>query len=120
MRIKRLKRVCGGVSAHLVRRYSSLGQEFACFSYDESHDFHLDDSSLKYYYTPQMGADLSKGFDTFQKQDDGGDEHLDGLLKTIAAHELEIGKRIDANIVTWRGMITKVILTRRDLSNFHF
>jgi RAT1-interacting protein len=83
-------------------------QEFACFSYDEEHNFHLDDSSLKYYYNPQLGADLSKGFETFQKQDDSGDEHLDSLLKTIMAHEKETGQRIDANAVTWRGMMTKV------------
>ncbi|KAG5796901.1 hypothetical protein H9Q69_004075 [Fusarium xylarioides] len=84
-------------------------KEFACFSYDDNHEFRLDDSSLKYYYTPQLGADLSKGFDTFQKLDDTGDDHLDSLLKTIAAHEQETGKKIDANIVTWRGMMTKIM-----------
>nr|RBQ84511.1 hypothetical protein FVER53263_07916 [Fusarium verticillioides] len=84
-------------------------KEFACFSYDDNHEFHLDDSSLKYYYTPQLGADLSKGFDTFQKLDDTGDDHLDSLLKTIAAHEQETGKKIDANVVTWRGMMTKIM-----------
>lgn len=83
-------------------------KEFACFSYDENHQFRLDDSSLKWYYTPQMGADLSKGFNTFQKQDDSKDEHLESLLKAIMAHEQETGQRIDANVVTWRGMMTKV------------
>ncbi|KAM5342508.1 hypothetical protein ACJ41O_013474 [Fusarium nematophilum] len=86
-------------------------KEFACFSYDDNHEFHLDDSSLKYYYTPQLGADLSKGFETFQKQDDSGDEHLDSLLKTIVAHEKETGKKIDAHVVTWRGMMTKIMAT---------
>lgn len=86
-------------------------KEFACFSYDKDHKFHLDDSSLKYYYNPQLGADLSKGFDTFVKQDDTADEHLDSLLKTIMAHEKETGTRIDANLVTWRGMMTKVYLS---------
>ena len=75
-------------------------KEFACFSYDENHQFRLDDSSLKWYYTPQMGADLSKGFNTFQKQDDSKDEHLESLLKAIMAHEQETGQRIDANVVT--------------------
>ena len=55
-----------------------------------------------------MGADLSKGFDTFDKLDDSGDEHLDSLLRTIMAHEKDTGKRIDSNVVTWRGMMTKV------------
>ncbi|KID99328.1 Protein RAI1, partial [Metarhizium majus ARSEF 297] len=84
-------------------------KEFACFSYDENHEFRLDDSSMKYYYTPQLGTDLSKGFDKFQKLDDSGDEHLDSLLKTILAHERETGKKIDANVVTWRGMMTKIM-----------
>ncbi|KAK3196154.1 decapping endonuclease targeting mRNA [Lecanicillium sp. MT-2017a] len=84
-------------------------KEFACFSYDEKHGFHLGDSSMKWYYTPRLGADLSKGFDTFEKQDDSKDEHLDSLLATIISHEKELGKRIDANIVSWRGMITKIM-----------
>ncbi|KPM41587.1 Decapping nuclease RAI1 [Neonectria ditissima] len=93
-----------------IGRFAGGSQpEFACFSYDDNHEFHLDDSSLKYYYTPQLGAHLSKGFDTFQKQDDSGDKHLDSLLKTIIAHEKETGKKIDANLVTWRGMMTKIM-----------
>ncbi|CAH0024279.1 unnamed protein product [Clonostachys rhizophaga] len=86
-------------------------KEFACFSYDENHQFHLDDSSIQYYYPPVLGADLSKGFETFQKQDDSKDEHLDSLLKTIIDHEQKEGKKIDANVVTWRGMITKIMAT---------
>jgi len=83
-------------------------KEFACFSYDKDHQFHLGDSSLKWYYPPMTGADLSKGYETFIKHDEGIDEHLDGLLTTIASHERENGKPIDAHIVTWRGMMTKV------------
>jgi RAT1-interacting protein len=83
-------------------------KEFACFSYDEDHKFHLGDRSLKWYYTPQLGTDLSKGFETFVKHDDSADEHLDSLLETIASHEKETGKAIDAHVVTWRGMMTKV------------
>ena len=82
-------------------------QEFACFSYDDNHQFHLDDSSLKYYYTPQVGADLSLGFDTFEKLDDSQDGHLDSLMRTIIDHEDKEGKKIDAHVVTWRGMMTK-------------
>lgn len=55
-----------------------------------------------------MGADLSKGFDKFQKCDDSRDEHLDSLLRAIMAHEQQTGTKIDANFVTWRGMMTKV------------
>lgn len=63
---------------------------------------------MKYYYPPQLGADLSLGFNTFVKHDDSQDEHLDSLLKAIVLHEKETGVKIDANVVTWRGMMTKV------------
>lgn len=85
-----------------------MSQEFACFSYDENHNFHLGDRSLRWYYTPEPGADLSKGFDKFVKHDDSIDERLDSLLKTIMHHEQQAGQKIDAQIVTWRGIITKV------------
>ena len=62
-------------------------QEIAHFSYDDEHKFRLDDSSLRYYYTPQLGADLSEGYDDFIKQDDSEDEHLDGLLRALIAEE---------------------------------
>ena len=63
-----------------------------------------------------LGADLSRGFDTFEKLDDTADNHLDSLLKTIMAHEEESGKRVDAEIITWRGMMTKVCDWIRTLS----
>ncbi|KAL9021775.1 MAG: hypothetical protein Q9185_001010 [Variospora sp. 1 TL-2023] len=64
---------------------ASIGRpkEIACFSYDDAHDFHLDERSLRYYYPPRVGADLSKGFNTFQQLDDSADSHLDSLLQTI-------------------------------------
>lgn len=62
---------------------------------------------MRWYYNPPIGADLSQGFDQFIKHDDSKDEHLVSLLKTIKAHEQETGKKIDAQIVTWRGMMTK-------------
>jgi len=55
-----------------------------------------------------LGTDLSQGFDTFDKHDGSRDEHIDSLLKAIVAHEQEEGKKIDSQIVTWRGMMTKV------------
>lgn len=63
---------------------------------------------MRWYYTPQLGADLSQGFETFVKHDDSVDEHLDSLLKTIIDHEKQTGKKIDAQVATWRGCITKV------------
>jgi RAT1-interacting protein len=46
--------------------------------------------------------------DKFIKHDDRVDEHLDSLLKTVANHEQQAGEPIDAHIVTWRGMLSKV------------
>ncbi|KAI0119176.1 protein RAI1 [Daldinia grandis] len=84
-------------------------KEIAFFSYDDKHEFHLDDRSMQWYYPPTLGADLSKGFDRFDKHDNSKDAHIDSLLKTIMAHEEEEGKKIDAHVVTWRGMMTKIM-----------
>lgn len=86
----------------------TIEQEITCFSYDDEHQFHLGEPSLRYYYPPSLPADLNRGFDTFQKLDDAADEHLDALLETIIAHEKETGKKCETDIITWRGMMTKV------------
>jgi RAT1-interacting protein len=83
-------------------------QEIAYFSYDDKHQFRLDESSIRYYYPPFIGADLSKGFDTFRKLDDTADDHLDSLLEALIAKERETGEKVDADVITWRGMMTKV------------
>lgn len=85
-----------------------IHQEIAYFSYDDQHNFHLDESSLRYYYPPRLPVDLNKGFDTFEKLDDTGDEHLDALLETIIDLEKRTGAKCEADLITWRGMMTKV------------
>jgi hypothetical protein len=84
-------------------------KEFTYFSYDEEHQYHQDARSLRYYYPPRLGADLSRGFDDFKQHDDSKDEHIDSLLKTLIAYERDTGQEWAADIVTWRGMITKVL-----------
>ncbi|KAJ2902998.1 Dhp1-interacting protein Din1 [Zalerion maritima] len=84
-------------------------KEFTHFSYDDEHAYHPDERSMRWYYPAKLGTDLSKGFEKFDKHDDGGDEHLDSLLRSIALHEEKEGKRIDAEVVTWRGMMTKIM-----------
>lgn len=84
-------------------------QEIACFSYDDEHQYHPNGSSIKYYYPPRLGSDLSIGFDTFQKLDDTEDDHLNSLLKTIINLEKWSGIQSGVDIITWRGMMTKVI-----------
>jgi RAT1-interacting protein len=89
-------------------------QEIAYFSYDDQHQFRLDESGIRYYYPPFIGADLSRGFDSFQKLDDTADDHLDSLLKTLIAKERETGEKVNSDIITWRGMMTKVSCKHRD------
>jgi RAT1-interacting protein len=84
-------------------------KEIACFSYDDKHEFHPDASSLRYYYPPRLSADLCKGFESFEKLDDSRDDHLNSLLRTIAELERERGEKVQADVVTWRGMMTKLM-----------
>lgn len=85
-------------------------QEVTCFSYDRDRQFTLGESSLAYYYPPNLPADLNIGYETFQKLNDSADEHLDALLDTIVALERDTEKKCETDIITWRGMMTKVIL----------
>jgi RAT1-interacting protein len=93
---------------HLEIRANAWAQEITCFSYDAKHQFRLDASSLRYYYPPHLPADLNRGFDSFQQLDDTNDDHLDGLVDAIASFEKEKGAKAEADIITWRGMMTKV------------
>ncbi|KAJ5358527.1 Decapping nuclease rai1 [Penicillium cataractarum] len=92
-------------------------KEIACFSYDQDRRFSLGDASIAYYYPPSLPADLNIGFDTFQKLNDAADEHLDALLDTIVAMEKETGKMCETDIVTWRGMLTKILTAPFDMMN---
>lgn len=47
-------------------------------------------------------------------RDSTSDEHLDGLLETLVAVEKREEKKIEADFVTWRGMMTKACLYRTD------
>jgi len=97
-------------------------QEIAFFSYDTEHRLKpFDNESLKYYYPPffnvpghqdnRFPVDLSKGYNSFRQRDDSGDEHLDGLLDTLVEAEKRNGKKTEVDIVTWRGMMTRVCLS---------
>ncbi|KAF7714105.1 Decapping nuclease [Penicillium ucsense] len=102
----------GGVNTTIRRP-----REIACFSYDQERRFSLGDASMAYYYPPNLPADLNIGFDTFQKLDDSADEHLDALLETIMAMEKETGKKCETDVITWRGMMTKILTAPFDMMN---
>lgn len=62
---------------------------------------------------------MSKGYDSFRQRDDSGDEHLDGLLDTLVEAEKRSGKKTEVDLVTWRGMMTRVCLKCRSLMPEH-
>jgi RAT1-interacting protein len=90
-------------------------REIAHFSYDDNHEYKEDESSISYYYQPQIGADLREGFDTFNHYEEKEDPHLDSLLRTLVSKEKETGDRIRADFVTWRGMMTKIMTAPFDM-----
>jgi len=92
-----------GASARIKRP-----TEVAHFSYDDNHEYKEDDSGINYYHPPQIGADLREGFERFRHYEDKEDPHLDSLLKALISKEKETGERVQADFVTWRGMMTKV------------
>ncbi|KAM0793828.1 RAI1 like PD-XK nuclease-domain-containing protein [Usnea florida] len=100
-------------SSGIIRR----PKEVAWFSYDDDHIFHLDQRALRYYYPPRLGADLSRGYDTFQQLDDKADDHLDSLLSTIMDLEKRTATKSTADFVTWRGMMTKIMAAPFDNMN---
>ena len=109
----------GGASTTIKRP-----RELTYFSYDDNRTLYpQSESSLQYYYPPFIDhpsesgqakptIDLSRGFDTFKKHDDQIDEHLDSLLETIMSHEKKEGKHTKSDVVTWRGIMTKVYQLR--------
>lgn len=92
-------------------------KEITHFSYDDAHKLRHDTSSLRSYYPPELHTSLSRGFDTFVKHDDSIDEHLDGLLVALTELEKRTGERVKADIVTWRGMMTKFLTLPFELRN---
>ncbi|KAL9601856.1 MAG: hypothetical protein Q9219_002208 [cf. Caloplaca sp. 3 TL-2023] len=49
--------------------------------------------------------------------DDTVDDHLDSLLKTIIDLERRTASRCQADIITWRGMMTKIVAAPFDMFN---
>ncbi|KAL8701241.1 MAG: hypothetical protein Q9224_000586, partial [Gallowayella concinna] len=49
--------------------------------------------------------------------DDTADDHLDSLLKTLIDLEQRTGEKCQADVITWRGMMTKIMATPFDLFN---
>ncbi|EPQ27374.1 uncharacterized protein PFL1_04913 [Pseudozyma flocculosa PF-1] len=108
-------------------------QRICTFSYDQDRNLHHDDRCKRYYRGPPLpaasngsrhpasgprGADLNYGFERFKQRDESVNEHLDGLLdslrhRTLAAPSGKARDDVDltrqkADVVTWRGIATKL------------
>lgn len=89
--------------------------EIGSFSYDSNRNFHPNRSELKKYKPDNLVgffnsnyADLNAGRDKFIPKSDDYQEHLDGLIRTL---QLLAKTEKCADIVTWRGIITRIICT---------
>ncbi|QNP99251.1 YALIA101S03e15478g1_1 [Yarrowia lipolytica] len=81
----------------------------------------MDQSQLKYYYLPEetilkAPIDLTKGIENWTQPNEH-DTHLDTLLESLSKYERETGSKIDAEIITWRGILTKIMTHPYDQYN---
>lgn len=99
---------------------SSIKQpkEVCNFSRDESGNYHYEEEEvqkqLSYYYFPdsfiERKYDLKQGYSKFKKipeEENVGD--FKALLKAVTKHEQSLGAKIDSNIITFRGILTKLL-----------
>ncbi|KAL0082305.1 hypothetical protein F4703DRAFT_1739362 [Phycomyces blakesleeanus] len=86
--------------------------EITSYSIDHNRQVWFDDRELKYYYPPN-GKDLYVGFDKFIKRDESIPEHIDTLLDALtnARQKASNPQLAQADIVTWRGIMTKIMCT---------
>ncbi|KAK1915052.1 hypothetical protein P3342_002857 [Pyrenophora teres f. teres] len=88
-------------------------RQVAHFSYDDNHEYRADESGISYYVPPPMGVDLKEGFETFKHHQDKEDPHLDSLLRALM-EEQAAESEIKADFITWRGMMTKIMIAPFD------
>lgn len=90
-------------------------KELACYSRDAEFNFTQQPQEYPHFFFQDgdladgRGYDLKQGFDPEQERDfDYGD--MSGLLEAIIDYEKKEGTKIDTRIVTWRGLIKKLML----------
>ena len=75
------------------------------FSYLPTKELVFDNSALKYYVSPPVGADLNFSYDNWiRKPEERG--RLDSLLRACLKESVA-GELSRASIVSWRGVMTK-------------
>ncbi|ORY92994.1 RAI1 like PD-XK nuclease-domain-containing protein [Syncephalastrum racemosum] len=88
--------------------------ELHSYSIDEKRHVWFDNRELKEYHEPRIDSrtpNLSSGYDKFVQRDESIPEHLDTLLDALT--DCRNTKSVDtkADIVTWRGIMTKLLCT---------
>ncbi|KAI8148932.1 RAI1 like PD-XK nuclease-domain-containing protein [Fennellomyces sp. T-0311] len=89
--------------------------EVNSYSIDGDRRVWFDNRELKYYAEPRLTAgtpSLSYNYDRFIQRDDSIPEHIDTLLDALTdAKSKNRNNPIHADIVTWRGIMTKLFCT---------
>ncbi|KAI9279752.1 RAI1 like PD-XK nuclease-domain-containing protein [Sporodiniella umbellata] len=85
-------------------------QELTCYSIDRNRHVWFDSREMKYYYPP-TGKDLTVGYNAFIQRDETMPEHLDTLLDALTEWKSRETLSTQADIVTWRGILTKLLCT---------
>ena len=121
-----------GVSANLFvkQRGSTTAlkqpKEIGFYSRTKDEEYLIsDDTNLNYYYLPDAELDrkldLSSGFQKFKDYYKDFEDRcsLRGLLETIESSERHKGKKINADIITFRGIARKLISCAFDSPSFN-
>lgn len=94
-------------------------KELLSFSRTFDGEYVNDDSALSYYFLPDSDVDtnidLGAGFKNFKKFDEERDGEFNGLLGAIQEYEKKNDTRVKADIITWRGIMTKLLTLNQNL-----
>lgn len=99
-----------------VRRPKEIGS----YSRDLENKISIDDSQLSYYYLPDgdlnspEGIDLNGGVSKFRKNPNLDFGDLSGMLQCIINYEKDHKKKINAKIITFRGIARQLMMLPYD------
>jgi RAT1-interacting protein len=79
--------------------------QLTSFSLNETRELEFNDSSLKYFVDPPKNADLNYRYEHWTKRPEER-ARLDNLLQACLTKEAKRERR-RANVITWRGILTK-------------
>ncbi|KAI8356103.1 hypothetical protein EDC96DRAFT_261549 [Choanephora cucurbitarum] len=87
-------------------------RELTSYSIDHNRRVWFDNREMKYYYPPTTGKkDLNEGYERMIQRDESISEHIDTLLDALTHFNSEAKEATTADIVTWRGIMTKILCT---------